>query len=51
MLIERRFRSFAPLTLHWSVDGGLWSNPLITYTLGLMAASGKVATQWQSAVV
>ncbi|WVR09493.1 hypothetical protein IAU60_006561 [Kwoniella sp. DSM 27419] len=38
---------YAPLTLHWSTPGGLWSNPLITGTLGSIAAVGQLTTQWR----
>ncbi|AAW44574.2 hypothetical protein CNG01910 [Cryptococcus deneoformans JEC21] len=38
--------AYAPLTIHWSTPGGLWSNPLITGTLGSFAAIGSLMSEW-----
>ncbi|OWZ37750.1 hypothetical protein LQV05_005733 [Cryptococcus neoformans] len=38
--------AYAPLTIHWSTPGGLWSNPLITGTLGSFAAIGSLLSEW-----
>ncbi|CAD6573055.1 MAG: hypothetical protein TREMPRED_000717 [Tremellales sp. Tagirdzhanova-0007] len=35
---------YAPLTIHWSTIGGLWTNPLITAVFGSVAASEDVAS-------
>ncbi|WVO14475.1 hypothetical protein L204_102110 [Cryptococcus depauperatus] len=37
---------YAPLTIHWSTPGGLWSNPLITGSFGSVAAIGSLLTEW-----
>ncbi|WVQ80152.1 hypothetical protein IAT38_002257 [Cryptococcus sp. DSM 104549] len=37
---------YAPLTIHWSTPGGLWTNPLITGVLGSVAAVGQIQKQW-----
>ena len=42
-------RGYAPLTMHWSAIGGLWTNPLITAFFGTMAAAGQWKTQWDKA--
>ncbi|GFZ50830.1 hypothetical protein JCM24511_08588 [Saitozyma sp. JCM 24511] len=38
---------YAPLTLHWSTPGGLWSSPLVTAMFGTIAASGQLITEWR----
>ncbi|WWD19171.1 hypothetical protein CI109_103629 [Kwoniella shandongensis] len=38
---------YAPLTMHWSTPGGLWSNPLITGALGTVAAWGQLTNEWR----
>ncbi len=40
-------RGYAPLTMHWSTIGGLWTNPLYTAVFGTLAAVGQLRTQWQ----
>ncbi|OCF31528.1 hypothetical protein I317_02137 [Kwoniella heveanensis CBS 569] len=39
---------YAPLTLHWSTIGGLWTNPLITGTFGSLAAFGSLTNAWRA---
>ncbi|WVF67564.1 hypothetical protein IAT40_002322 [Kwoniella sp. CBS 6097] len=39
---------YAPLTLHWSTIGGLWSSSLITGTLGSVAALGSLTNAWRA---
>ncbi|KAK8854683.1 hypothetical protein IAR55_003422 [Kwoniella newhampshirensis] len=38
---------YAPLTVHWSTPGGLWSSPLITGSLGTVVALGQLVTEWR----
>ncbi|KAK6910789.1 hypothetical protein I203_104822 [Kwoniella mangroviensis CBS 8507] len=37
---------YAPLTVHWSTPGGLWSSPLIGGSLGVVAAVGRLTAEW-----
>ncbi|WVQ95065.1 hypothetical protein IAU59_002157 [Kwoniella sp. CBS 9459] len=39
---------YAPLTLHWSTIGGLWTSPLITGSLGSIAAIGSLTNAWRA---
>lgn len=39
-------RAYAPLTIHWSTPGGIWSNSLITGALGSFAAIGSLMSEW-----
>ncbi|WRT68528.1 uncharacterized protein IL334_005505 [Kwoniella shivajii] len=38
---------YAPLTVHWSTPGGLWTNPLISGTFGCVAAVGRLTAEWR----
>ncbi|WWC93461.1 hypothetical protein V866_000295 [Kwoniella sp. B9012] len=38
---------YAPLTVHWSTPGGLWSSPLIGGSLGVVAAVGRLTAEWR----
>ncbi|KAK4684409.1 hypothetical protein P7C73_g5772, partial [Tremellales sp. Uapishka_1] len=38
---------YAPLTVHWSTPGGLWTNPLFTSVFGSMAAVGQLQAEWR----
>ncbi|WVW85486.1 hypothetical protein I302_107524 [Kwoniella bestiolae CBS 10118] len=38
---------YAPLTVHWSTPGGLWSSPLIGGSLGVIAAIGRLTAEWR----
>ncbi|XAO26054.1 hypothetical protein I312_104888 [Cryptococcus bacillisporus CA1280] len=38
--------AYAPLTIHWSTPGGIWSNSLITGALGSFAAIGSLMSEW-----
>lgn len=38
--------AYAPLTIHWSTPGGIWSNSLITGALGSFAAIGSLMNEW-----
>ncbi|WVQ72115.1 hypothetical protein IAR50_001660 [Cryptococcus sp. DSM 104548] len=40
---------YAPLTVHWSTPGGIWGSPLITGTLGSIAAAGSLLAAWDKA--
>ncbi|ODN83686.1 hypothetical protein L202_01782 [Cryptococcus amylolentus CBS 6039] len=37
---------YAPLTIHWSTPGGIWGSPLITGTMGSVAAVGSLLAEW-----
>jgi len=36
---------YGPLTLHWGA-GPMWTSPLITSVLGCVAATAKIAEEW-----
>ncbi|WWC90490.1 uncharacterized protein L201_005426 [Kwoniella dendrophila CBS 6074] len=38
---------YAPLTIHWSTPGGLWTSPLIGGSLGIVAALGRLTAEWR----
>ncbi|KAL7423857.1 hypothetical protein Q5752_001441 [Cryptotrichosporon argae] len=39
--------AYLPLTLHWSTPSGLWTNPLITASLGTAAALSQLSAEWR----
>ena len=36
---------YGPLTVHWGA-GPMWTSPLITGVLGCIAATAKIAEEW-----
>ena len=36
---------YGPLTVHWGA-GPVWTSPLITGVLGCVAATAKIAEEW-----
>jgi len=36
---------YGPLTVHWGA-GPMWTSPLITGVLGCVAATAKIAEEW-----
>jgi hypothetical protein len=40
-----KYSGYGPLTVHWGA-GPVWTSPLITGVLGCVAASAKLAEEW-----
>ncbi len=41
------YRGYAPLTIHWSLPNGLWSNPAWTGIFGTLACFSGIRRQWR----